>query len=136
MHTLYMNMLFFYSSIPDATRNEVSSPIPLLKACKNANELEGMRQCHRRDGAAVVSFLSWLQETICPKTQRAQEEKTEEKKKHVSAVASKTSISEVEIDVQLMQCRRNYSPELFLGRSFDTIAGVNGNGAIIHYRWL
>src|SRR5262249_2020123 len=35
-------------------------PIALMKAVKNAIEIEGARAAHVRDGAAVVRFLAWL----------------------------------------------------------------------------
>ena len=71
-----------------------------------------MKNCHYRDGAAVVSFLHWLE-------RRLQEN---------------VRVSEVEIDSKLTEYRRVFSPEKFVSPSFDTIAGVNENGAIIHYR--
>ena len=51
-----------HSSIPAEHRLSADSPIALLKACKNSAELQGMRACHLRDGAAVVEFLAWLDE--------------------------------------------------------------------------
>src|SRR5215813_6939305 len=36
-------------------------PITLMKAAKNSVEIEGTRTAHRRDGAAVVRFLAWLE---------------------------------------------------------------------------
>ena len=35
-------------------------PIALLKAVKNAVEIEGARAAHRRDGAAMARFLAWF----------------------------------------------------------------------------
>ncbi len=35
-------------------------PCLLPKACKNPVELEGTRNAHRRDGAALTRFLAWL----------------------------------------------------------------------------
>ena len=37
-----------------------SDPIALMKAVKNEAEISGARAAHRRDGAAVVRFLAWL----------------------------------------------------------------------------
>lgn len=81
-----------------------------MKACKNEVELAGMKACHLRDGAAVVEFISWLEEYL----------------------AAGNTITEYEIDVKLTASRASY--DLFLEPSFATIAGVNENGAIIHYR--
>jgi Xaa-Pro aminopeptidase len=38
-----------------------TDPIALMKARKNETELEGMRQAHIRDAAAMVSFLHWFE---------------------------------------------------------------------------
>ena len=111
-----------------------------------------MRQCHRRDAAAVVSFLTWLQDKLGspvleelesePESERAKRTNSNTEQEAVirrESVATTTTVknagvSEVEIDLHLTQFRGLYSPDTFIGRSFDTIAGVNGNGAVIHYR--
>lgn len=43
------------------------SPISLMKAVKNARELKGLRDCHVRDGAAVVAYLAWLKNELLVK---------------------------------------------------------------------
>jgi Xaa-Pro aminopeptidase len=35
-----------------------------MKAIKNAIELEGFRQCHIRDGAALARYFAWLEEQL------------------------------------------------------------------------
>ena len=40
------------------------SPIPRMKARKNAVELAGIRAAHRRDGAVMVRFLHWLERSV------------------------------------------------------------------------
>ncbi|KAL7557547.1 hypothetical protein ACA910_019258 [Epithemia clementina (nom. ined.)] len=82
-----------------------------MKACKNRAELEGMRQAHIVDGAAMAEFMAWLEDTV---------------------VNQGRAVSEVEIDQQLTGCRAKQPG--FLEVSFETIAGVGSNGAIIHYR--
>ena len=89
-----------------------NSPITESKAVKNEGELSGMVAAHLRDGAAVASFFCWLEETV--------------------SGAGKRAVSEVEIDEAVTGFRRR-QPH-FLDVSFPTIAGANGNGAIIHYR--
>lgn len=96
--------------ISKANRIEKTSPIVLMKATKNAAEIQGMKDCHVRDAVAFVEFLSWMEEEL-------QQGRT---------------ISEFDIDVALTRSRAQC--EAFLEPSFDTIAGVNGNGAIVHYR--
>jgi Xaa-Pro aminopeptidase len=92
---------------------EKVSPIMLMKGCKNEKEISGMKNCHLRDGVAVVEFLSWLEE-------------------YLSEGDGHTTLSEYDIDLRLT-AERAKDP-LFLEPSFATIAGVNENGAIIHYR--
>jgi len=84
------------------------SPVQLMKAVKNPVEAAGMRLCHSRDGAAVCSFLAWLE--------------TEAKG------GKQTEISAADY---LEQCR-SQQPE-FLGLSFPSISSVGSNAAIIHY---
>eukprot|EP00271_Cylindrocystis_brebissonii_P013010 TRINITY_DN32551_c0_g1_i1.p1 TRINITY_DN32551_c0_g1~~TRINITY_DN32551_c0_g1_i1.p1 ORF type:complete len:748 (-),score=129.37 TRINITY_DN32551_c0_g1_i1:498-2741(-) len=85
------------------------SPVSLAKAIKNSAELEGMRQAHLRDGAALAEFWAWLE----------------------GEVASGRAVSEVEVGTELEKFRAKQ--EGFLDTSFDTIAGSGPNGAIIHY---
>jgi Xaa-Pro aminopeptidase len=40
------------------------SPIADLKSIKNANEIEGFRACHIRDGSALVRYFAWLEEQL------------------------------------------------------------------------
>lgn len=42
----------------------LSSPITAAKAIKNEAELEGMRQAHLRDAAALANFWAWLEKLI------------------------------------------------------------------------
>ena len=52
---------------------EVRSPIGDAKAIKNATELEGMRACHIRDGAALSKYFAWLEEELIVKEKRLDE---------------------------------------------------------------
>ncbi|KAK6060083.1 hypothetical protein COOONC_02266 [Cooperia oncophora] len=40
------------------------SPVQVMKGVKNAVELGGMRKCHIRDSAALISFLMWLESEL------------------------------------------------------------------------
>ena len=102
--------------VPEARRLVLTSPIALLKACKNPAELAGMRACHLRDGAAVVEFLAWLDAHFLG-----------------SAEQKGLALDEVSLADKLLSFRAQQAG--FLEPSFDTIAGVNENGAIIHYRY-
>lgn len=88
-----------------------TSPVALAKAKKNVAELDGMRQAHLRDAAALVEFLAWLENTI---------------------IAERRELTEVEVAEVLLEFRAKQSG--FLDTSFDTISGSGPNGAIIHYR--
>jgi Xaa-Pro aminopeptidase len=84
------------------------SPIMLMKATKNAAELRGMRRAHVRDGAAMVKFLHWLEQSL-----------------------GKRRISEIAIAEKLEELRSH--SRLFRDVSFDTIVGYGEHGAVIHY---
>jgi Xaa-Pro aminopeptidase len=47
--------------------DEVRSPVGDAKAIKNKTELEGMRQCHIRDGAALSEYFAWLEDELVAK---------------------------------------------------------------------
>ena len=98
------------NSMPEAVKTvEAASPTRLLKAIKNDIEITRMNDCHRRDGAAVVRFMRWLEENI-----------------------SSGTVTEVNLDEKLQGLRAE-APE-FKGPSFPTIAGYGPHGAVIHYR--
>ena len=84
------------------------SPIPRMKARKNDLELAGIRAAHRRDGAAMVRFLHWLERSL-----------------------PTGGITEMGAADRLEGFRRE--GEHFRGLSFPTIAGYADHGAIIHY---
>lgn len=86
-----------------------ADPCMLPKACKNPVELEGARAAHRRDGVAMVRFLSWLSRTAPAGTL------TE------SAAAARLEAFRAE-------------GQGYRGPSFETISGAGPNGAIVHYR--
>ena len=85
-----------------------SDPTQLPKACKNAIEIAGARAAHLRDGAAMVTFLHWLDQQ------------------------PGGSITEIDV-VDRLESARIATGEL-RDISFETIAGSGPNGAIIHYR--
>lgn len=91
-----------------AVKREVvrgTSPVPLMKAVKTEAEQEGFRKAMVRDGVAMVRFLKWLEENP---------QQTE------VSVADK------------LETLRSEQP-LYKGLSFDTIAGYEAHGAIVHY---
>jgi Xaa-Pro aminopeptidase len=84
-------------------------PCQLPKAIKNEAEMEGAREAHRRDGAALVKFFTWLDSAM--------------------ETAPPTEITAAE---RLAAFRAEQ--ELSMGPSFDTISGAAEHGAIVHYR--
>lgn len=52
---------------------EVQSPIATAKSIKNETELEGMRACHIRDGAALTEYFAWLEEELTVKETKLDE---------------------------------------------------------------
>lgn len=53
--------------------DEIRSPIGDAKAIKNKTELEGMRACHIRDGAALSKYFAWLEEELLVKATKIDE---------------------------------------------------------------
>ena len=84
-------------------------PITVMKAVKNAVEIEGARAAHRRDGAAVARFLAWFDRE-----------------------APRGKLTEIDAVAALESFRRDTG--LLKDVSFPTIAGSGPNGAIVHYR--
>ena len=84
------------------------SPIALLKAIKNEVQIRGIRQAMIRDGVALVRFFRWLDNNI-----------------------DTGNVTEISASKQLRAFRAEQ--DLFMDESFETIAGFNEHGAIVHY---
>ena len=98
-----------YSAVPDTCRIvRDESPVALLKAVRNGQEIEGIRAAMQRDGIALVKFLRWLEKSV-----------PEGKESELSA------------SHKLHELRAEQP--LYMGDSFDTIAGYKEHGAIVHY---
>ena len=87
---------------------QASSPLPAMKAVKNEAEIAGYRSAMLKDGVAMVKFLKWL----LPAVEAGGE-------------------TEISIDKKLTALRAEQ--KLFRDISFDTIAGYQAHGAIVHY---
>ncbi|KAF8018103.1 hypothetical protein BT93_H3107 [Corymbia citriodora subsp. variegata] len=87
-----------------------ASPISLGKAVKNDAELQGMRNSHLRDAAALARFWVWLEEEI----------------------NKGARLTEVEVADKLLEFRS--MQDGFIDTSFDTISASGANGAVIHYK--
>ncbi len=86
-----------------------ADPIALMKAVKNAVEIDGARAAHRRDGAAMAKFLAWFDRE-----------------------APSGKLTEIDAVAALETFRRETGA--LKDVSFPTIAGAGPNGAIVHYR--
>lgn len=94
----------------DGSVEEIRSPIGDAKATKNETEMKGMRDCHIRDGAALIEFFAWLEDQL---------------------VAKKAMIDEVQAADKLEEIRSKH--QRFMGLSFTTISSSGPNAAVIHY---
>ncbi|KAL3630321.1 actin patch protein [Castilleja foliolosa] len=106
-----------------------SSPLALAKALKNPIELEGLKNAHIRDGAAVVQYLVWLDkqmQEIYGASGYLLESEANKKDQQITAKLTEVSVSD-----KLEEFRA--SKEHFKGLSFPTISSVGPNGAVIHY---
>ncbi|MEN0087858.1 MAG: M24B family metallopeptidase, partial [Pseudomonadota bacterium] len=92
---------------------EATDPVVLRRARKNEVELNGMAAAHRRDGAAMVEFLAWLDDT------------------------QPGSLTEIEAATKLEDVRRATGERLampLLDIAFETISAAGPNAALPHYR--
>ncbi|HWW56532.1 MAG TPA: aminopeptidase P family protein [Sphingopyxis sp.] len=87
---------------------DMADPTRMPKAIKNPVEIEGMKQAHLRDGAALTQFLHWL-----------------------SGEAPKGRQTEMSAAERLAGFRRAEAG--FHGLSFPTISAADANAALPHY---
>ena len=87
---------------------EAESPVKQMKTVKNSTEIKGFRSAMLKDGIAMVKFLKWLKPAV--------------------EAGGQTEIS---VDQKLTSLRAE-QPD-FRDISFDTIAGYQTHGAIVHY---
>ncbi len=100
-----------YEAIPAECRKQnEKSPILIDKAHKNAVELEGERTAMQQDSVALTRFFRWLE---------------------TEAFADGRTQTECQLMDRLHEYRM--MGDNFVEESFGTIAGYQGNGAIVHY---
>lgn len=105
------SLFLLLKSLGMKTQFVLCGPAQTLKAVKNAVEIEGFRQCHVRDGVALIRYLAWLNDMV--------------------AVKGETNITEYSGAQKLEAFRREEVH--FVQLSFSTISSVGANGAIVHY---
>jgi Xaa-Pro aminopeptidase len=91
---------------------EAVNPTTFAKSRKSDAEAQHVRATMEQDGAALCEFFSWL-EPVLQGPQRA-------------------PLTEFAIDEHITAARARRPG--FISASFNTIAGFNANGAIMHYR--
>ena len=87
---------------------EEESPVKRMKTVKNATEITGFKSAMLKDGIAMVKFLRWLKPAVEAGGQ-----------------------TEMSVDEKLTSLRAEQP--LYRDISFDTIAGYQEHGAIVHY---
>ena len=87
---------------------EKTSPIALMKAVKNEQEIAGFRQAMLYDGVAMVRFLRWLQSAV-----------------------KEGGMTELGASRKLRNLREEQPT--FRDLSFDTISAYGAHAAIVHY---
>lgn len=98
-----------FMTVPKDRRLNDPSPIPLMKSVKNEVEIEGMRSAHIKDAMALCNFFAWLEKEV--------------EKRDI------TELDACHFTEKFRQEQKNY-----VSLSFETIASVGSNAAIIHYR--
>lgn len=87
---------------------DAPNPIAHKQALKTADEIAHLRNAHKKDAVAMVTFLHWLEATV-----------------------GTAPLTEVSAAAHLDQLRSEQAG--YLSLSFTTICGYGANGAIIHY---
>lgn len=96
------------SSLGNARIISKQSPIVLMKAVKNPDEIDAEISAHIKDGVAVTRFMYWLKRAI-----------------------GHERITEISASEKLEEFRRMGGG--YLGQSFEPIMAYGEHGAIVHY---
>lgn len=96
------------SSLGNARIISKQSPIVLMKAVKNPDEIDAEISAHIKDGVAVTRFMYWLKRAI-----------------------GHERITEISAAEKLEEFRRMGGG--YLGQSFEPIMAYGEHGAIVHY---
>jgi Xaa-Pro aminopeptidase len=101
------------AAVPEGVRIvEAINPTTFAKSRKSEAEAVHVRATMEQDGAALCEFFAWLEAEL--------------------ANPQRAPLTELTIDEQITAARARRSH--FVSPSFNTIAGFNANGAIMHYR--
>eukprot|EP00906_Rhabdomonas_costata_P036251 RCo050894 len=105
-----VKLLEILKANPKVQCSPLPSVVAAVKAVKNETELEGMKNSHIRDAAALINYLIWLEDEL----------------------AKGTTITETSGADRLEEFRR--VGENFVSLSFETISAVGPSAALPHYR--
>ena len=119
---------------------EAESPVKRMKSVKNEREIAGFRSAMLRDGIAMTKFLYWLDSwnVECgmwnensPSTSPSAGNSLQGNLIPHSTFHIPQNITELSVSDELEHFRSEQP--LYRGLSFDTIAGYQEHGAIVHY---
>ncbi len=96
------------SLLPEVKKISESSPVELLKAVKNPQEMQHIKEAHIKDGVAVTRFIRWLKNSV-----------------------GREKITEITAAGKLEEFRSRM--EGYCGQSFSPIIAYGEHGAIVHY---
>lgn len=112
--SLNQNLFNLITSSFESTKYKIidKDVIEHTKNIKSEREMKGLRDCHVRDGAALVKYFAWLEDQLLKQ--------------------NRTDLNEYEGALKSRDFREK--GELFMGESFDAISSSGANAAIIHYK--
>lgn len=87
---------------------DIKNPSTLMKGIKNETEKACLKEALKRDSAVEIKFMKWLKENV-----------------------GKIPMDEISVDEYLTGLRKE--SDMFLDRSFGTIAAYKENAAMMHY---
>jgi len=102
---------WYFQTLGDAEAKLLrgQDPVALPKAAKNAAEITGTTEAHKRDAVPLIKFLHWL-----------------------DTDAQNGKFDEIEAAIKLEQFR--HETGVLKDLSFESISGAGSNGAHCHYR--
>ena len=128
----------YYSGIASAAAEAAgysagfcASPIISFKSVKNPTELTNLRDCYRRDSAAVCRFIKWVQEEVRRRGVCAGTEADAAAAKDAAGTSARPLT-----ETAAAACIDSLRAEIpdFQGLSFGTISAYGANAAMMHYQ--
>lgn len=86
-----------------------TSPVAIIKACKNDTQISNLRNALKRDSVALINLMMEIERRL------------------------RDGESLTEIDIERLATRFRSEQPLYVENSFVTIAGYREHGAIVHY---